>query len=407
MKMNLVNEKQLKVLVVDDNPANIQVIGNILRNQGYTVGYAIDGQQAINLLKKTFDYDLILLDVDMPLMDGFETCKAIKKDFKLKDIPVIFLTAFTETEKIVTGFDVGGNDYITKPFNSKELLARVNTHLQLKNRNDQIKQMNHQLEINNRNITESITYASRIQKALLPPVKLLSDRIPNFFIMNKPKNIVSGDFYWFNETKTSIYIAAGDGTGHGVPGAFMSILGISKLNEIVKEQSILTPSNILAELRQKIISSFWQKEHEHETNDGMDIALCQINFDTRTLQYAGAFQSIYIVRKDLSANDYFLSELKADHMPIGLHKIEIKEFFNNTLSLIPGDAIYLFTDGFVSQFGGPNDRTFGSKRLKELLLKIQDESMETQCASLEYSLNEWAGDSMQTDDILFIGIKLN
>jgi phosphoserine phosphatase RsbU/P len=405
--MNSINEKQLKILVVDDNPANIQVIGSILRTQGYVVGYATDGQQAIALLKNTLDYDLVLLDVDMPLMDGFATCRVIRADHTLKDIPVIFLTAFTEPEKIVTGFDAGGHDYITKPFNSKELLARVNTHLQLKYKNDQVIRMNHELEINNQNITDSITYASRIQRALLPPVQILSEKIPNYFVLNKPKNIVSGDFYWFSQSKNSLYLAAGDGTGHGVPGAFMSILGISTLNEIVKEQSLLTPANILGELKKKVIKSFWQQNHESETNDGLDIALCLINFDNNTLQYAGALRPLIIVRKDPASGVASIIELRADHMPIGLYEFDEKNFTNHTVDLLPGDAVYLFTDGFASQFGGTKDRTFGSKRLKALLLKIQENTMETQGEIMDNTLNEWEGMSLQTDDILFIGIKLN
>jgi two-component system, sensor histidine kinase and response regulator len=139
-------EKLFKILVVDDNPKNIQVIGTILRETNYLVGYATDGRQALNLLQKTYDFDLVLLDIDMPVLDGFETCKAMRRDNKLCEVPVIFLTAFAEEDKIIAGFDSGAQDYITKPFNSKELLSRVKTHLQLKYNTDQVKFMNQILE---------------------------------------------------------------------------------------------------------------------------------------------------------------------------------------------------------------------------------------------------------------------
>ena len=135
--MDELSAKQFNILVVDDNPKNIQVIGNILREVGYLVGFATEGQQALSLLKENNDYDLILLDVDMPVLNGYDTCKAIREDDSLKEIPVIFLTAFTDIENVIIGFEVGAQDYITKPFNSKVLLARVGTHLQLKHKTDE------------------------------------------------------------------------------------------------------------------------------------------------------------------------------------------------------------------------------------------------------------------------------
>ena len=144
--MDTEERKQFNILIVDDNPKNIQVIGNILKDAHYNIGFATDGQQALELLQKTNDYDLVLLDVNMPVMDGYETCIAMRKDEKFKEIPVIFLTAYTDENNIITGFESGAQDYITKPFNSKELLARVETHIQLKYKTDLIKKMNQELE---------------------------------------------------------------------------------------------------------------------------------------------------------------------------------------------------------------------------------------------------------------------
>lgn len=144
--MDATERKQFNILIVDDNPKNIQVIGNILKEVHYNIGFATNGQQALELLQKTNDYDLVLLDVNMPVMDGYETCRAMRKDERFNEIPVIFLTAYTDENNVIAGFEAGAQDYITKPFNSKELLARVETHLQLKHKTDLIKQMNQELE---------------------------------------------------------------------------------------------------------------------------------------------------------------------------------------------------------------------------------------------------------------------
>ncbi len=160
-------EKQFKILVVDDNLKNIQVIGNILKKTGYSIGYATDGRQALNLLQKDYDFDLVLLDIDMSVMNGYEACKAMRKDSKLSEIPVIFLTAFVEEDKIVAGFDAGAQDYVTKPFNSKELLSRVKTQLQLKYNTDQVKNMNQILEQKVAERTSELFNANKkLEKAL-------------------------------------------------------------------------------------------------------------------------------------------------------------------------------------------------------------------------------------------------
>jgi phosphoserine phosphatase RsbU/P len=403
--MKIESAKQFKVLVVDDNPDNIQVIGNILKERNLVVGYALNGQQAIELLKYTLDYDLVLLDVDMPLMDGFATCRLIKGDKELMDIPVIFLTAFSETEKIVAGFEAGAHDYITKPFNLNELLVRVNTQLKLKFKTDQVNQMNQLLEQNNINITDSIHYARRIQHALLPSIQILTEILPDSFIFYEPRDIVSGDFYWFRRTGNLLYIVVADGTGHGVPGAFMSILGISMLNEIVKEH-ILTPSLILAELKRKIVDSLWHQNPELVTNDGIDLAICLLDLSTKIIQYAGASRPLNIIRKNhQSEADSFL-EIRADQMSLSTLLKDDKTFINNTLQLEHDDIVYLYSDGFASQFGGEKNHKFSSKRLKELLLKIHGKTLQLQKSMLEDAFNEWKGDLMQTDDILVLGFKI-
>ena len=213
-------------------------MGNILKSKDYEVEFAIEGQTALDWIEKK-DFDLVLLDIMMPGIDGFEVCKAIKDNPEKQQLPIIFLTAKTDTESIIKGFETGAVDYVSKPFNKNELLARVSTHLELKRSRDEIKRYARDIENKNKLITYSIQYAQNIQNATLPSPESLKEILPEHFILYKPKDVVSGDFYWISQDKGKIIVVSADCTGHGVPGAFMSILGICLLNEIVKRKKIL------------------------------------------------------------------------------------------------------------------------------------------------------------------------
>jgi len=289
-------------------------------------------------------------------------------------------------------------------------------------------------------ITDSILYASRIQNAVLPPDDLLSKSLPNHFILFKPRDIVSGDFYWasFKEDKT--IIAAADCTGHGVPGAFMSMLGITFLNEILRKE-IEDAAQVLDHLKAYVIKSLHQTGKENEAKDGMDIALCIIYHQTGKLEFAGAYNPLYIVRKTANnfpnrklnvheiANEVFklpakeesceeyqnyqLIQLKADRMPIGIY-LKKKKFQVKSFDFQSGDCLYIFSDGYIDQFGGENGKKLMSKNFKRILLRIQDYNMVEQKAILEELLSLWQNAPMQfgnspnsqVDDILVIGVKL-
>jgi CheY-like chemotaxis protein len=400
-------EKQCKILVVDDNLINIKFIENILRKANYFVESALDGHQALILLKTTHNYDLILLDIDMPEINGFDVCKAIRKDELLKEVPVIFLTGFCDTDNIVTGFEVGAQDYITKPFNVKELLARVDTHIQLKQKSDQIKEMNQLLEYKNTNITNSILYARYIQESILPSSDILAGIMPEYFILHKPKDIVSGDFYWFKKIKNLLYIAIADCTGHGVPGAFLSILGILGLNQIITKRSVNHPNLILTELRKKIKKMLNQYKKAFETNDGIDIAFCLINFDDNTLEYAGANCPLYLIRNNGVHNNVEFVIKKANRMPVGIHPNDDQDFTNHKIKLHNGDKLYMFSDGYVAQFGGEHNKTFRTKRFQDVLLNVQNKPMLEQGQILDKTIEKWRGDCEQVDDILILGVQIN
>jgi tetratricopeptide (TPR) repeat protein len=250
----------------------------------------------------------------------------------------------------------------------------------------------------NKDITASITYAKRIQDALLKDEEHFSTHLPSHFIFLKPKDIVSGDFHWTLEKQDYWYFGAVDCTGHGVPGGFMSMLGIAFLNEINASVQLLNPAEILEQLRHKIMKELHQTGAAGESKDGMDISLARFDIKTKELQWSGANNSLYHIH----GNE--LIEIKADKQPIGYHP-EPKPFVNHSVQLQKGESIYLFTDGFPDQFGGPKKRKFMYKPLKDLLLSIQHKSAEEQKTILSVTLSKWMEKEDQTDDILVMGVK--
>ncbi|NPA44986.1 MAG: tetratricopeptide repeat protein [Chlorobi bacterium] len=249
-------------------------------------------------------------------------------------------------------------------------------------------------------ITDSIHYAQRIQEAVLPNRKMFVNYIEDYFILFKPKDIVSGDFYWMTRVDDKLIVTAADCTGHGVPGAFMSMLGVTFLNEIVNKDKVLQPSKILDRLREKVISSLHQEDGE--TKDGMDIAIAVIDTTKKELQFAGAYNPLYLIKK----GENEITKIKADRMPIGIHLKMNVNFTNHVIPYNSGDVIYLFSDGYVDQFGGEKGRKLKSKKFQELLLNIKDKPMAEQKEILDKFLLKWRGDLEQLDDIIVIGLRL-
>lgn len=268
----------------------------------------------------------------------------------------------------------------------------------IKERTAEIVKQKEEIEYKNKDITDSINYAKRIQEAILPSGEYVKSLFPESFILYKPKDIVSGDFYWLTEKNNKVSIAAADCTGHGVPGAFMSMIGNSLLNEIVNDKGITEPSRVLHFLREGIIRSLKQKGKEGESKDGMDIAFCTIDFHEKRLQYAGANNALFLIRENE------LIEIKANKFPIGISDNQ-QPFTNNEMSIQEGDAVYLFSDGYADQFGGSEGKKYMRKRFKQSLLDIQQLNMEEQKKQLDKIIMEWRGEIEQVDDILIIGLK--
>jgi serine phosphatase RsbU (regulator of sigma subunit) len=231
--------------------------------------------------------------------------------------------------------------------------------------------------------------------------------VPEYFILQKPKDIVSGDFYWFKKIKNLLYIAVADCTGHGVPGAFLSILGILGLNQIITKRSVNHPNFILTELRKKIKRMLNQYKKAFETNDGIDIAFCLINFDDNTLEYAGANCPLYLVRNNGKHNNIEFIVKKANRMPVGIHPNDKQGFTNHKIKLRNGDKLYMFSDGYVAQFGGEHNKTFKTKRFQDVLMTIQNKPMLEQGVILDKTIENWRGNYEQVDDILVLGVQIN
>lgn len=266
-------------------------------------------------------------------------------------------------------------------------------HVELKSAYDLI-------EEKNRDITASINYASRIQRAMLPGPSDIKGLSSKSFILYLPKDIVSGDFYWFTRISGKLIIVAGDCTGHGVPGALMSMLGISFLEEIVNEREITESGQILNELRKEVQRALHQKGTKEEAKDGMDIALCVIDRSKKMVQYSGAYNSLYLIRNEE------LLEYPADRMPIGIFDLSDKSFTSQDFPYLPNDIIYMFSDGYADQFGGPNSKKFKYSALKELLIKIHNLPHKEQKKILESEFLKWKGANPQTDDVLIMGLRL-
>ncbi len=263
-------------------------------------------------------------------------------------------------------------------------------------------------------MTDSILYAERIQIAILPHKEQLNELFPENFILFRPKDIVSGDFYWFSQINSlnnseQVLVTVADCTGHGVPGAFMSMLGISSLSEIInkfEEKEIEIKANqVLDELRIKIKSSLHQTGKAGESKDGMDIALCIINITDRKMQYAGANNPAWIVRENDSNSE--LIELKPNHMPIGIYLKELESFTNHEIDLQNGDTLYLSSDGYEDQFGGGSGRKFLAKNLKSLIVSIHSKPMIEQKQILFATLDQWKCEREQIDDVTVMGLKIN
>ena len=404
----------MNILYVDDEPNNLVSFRAAFRRH-YKVHTAESGKEGIEILKD-HDIPIIITDQKMPEMTGVEFLEQVVVDFP-NSIRMV-LTGFSDVDAIIQAINSGQVfKYITKPWDENYLKMTIDRAveffetqqenrdliLKLKQKVDEqekiVEERTREVVEQSNRITDSIKYAKRIQDALLKKQDYESKHLPEHFIIYKPKDIVSGDFYWALEKENYLYLAAVDCTGHGVPGAFLTLLGANLLNEINSTSQLLTPSQILDNLSLRVIKELSQDDGE--SKDGMDISLLRIDLDTNEINWSGANSPLYL----LLEKEEEVKVIKGNKQPIGFSE-NVKPFTNHKLKLNSGDLIYLFSDGFPDQFGGENGKKIGYKVFRDFLVKISKQKISKQKNSIIEFFEEWKGEEEQTDDVCLIGLKI-
>lgn len=440
-----------KILLVDDEPFIEDMMKQkfrvAIRNGDISFEYVSSGLDAIEKLKNDSSFDLVLTDINMPGMDGLALLEKIKEhDFLVKTIVV---SAYSDLENIRIAMNRGAFDFITKPVDlidlektiektiheiklikegyeaSKKLeqaliekalaqqealdnliekekfILQQNEILetQVKERTAQLQHQKEIVEDKNKEILDSIHYASHLQNAILPQLHVLEECFSEHFVLYQPKDIVSGDFYWIEKIADGILVAVADCTGHGVAGALMSMLGVSLLNQIVNENGVTEPAKILDNLHEAVARSLQQTQNN--SNQGMDIAICNFNFSNKTIDYAGANRPfVFLQNNEVKA-------ITADKAPVGGTQFErIKGYTNHTIPFDGVSTVYLYTDGYADQFGGPNSKKIMTGKLKELFIHKKDTNLKKQLQFLKDFFNSWKGNMEQVDDVLVMGLKI-
>lgn len=323
----------------------------------------------------------------------------------------ILINSFERTTEFAKQTGAGNFDAIFQPLSEHDTLGHALIRMRdelaenervleqkVIERTEEVVKQKKEIEYLFTQVTDSIKYAKRIQEAILPPIKYFQTLVPNSFILYRPKDIVSGDFYWIDKKDKFIYVAAVDCTGHGVPGAFMSIIGSNLLKDIINNTPLIHPAEILDELNIRIAQTLHSEQTD--TKDGMDMALIAINKENNTIEYAAAMNPICLVRNGVS------QILEGDRFPIGKYTDVINKFTNHQIEIQPNDTIYLFSDGYADQFGGPKGKKLYKKNFYKILEDASKWPIEHQRFILDKKFNEWKGELEQIDDILVIGIKL-
>jgi serine phosphatase RsbU (regulator of sigma subunit)/Tfp pilus assembly protein PilF len=327
--------------------------------------------------------------------------KILQKDNRIKTLKIkrqkLFAFFLSGTAVLVLLIAV----VLFRLYNSKKKSNKIisSKNMLLEERNTQIVSQNKTIESKNRDLTDSINYAKRIQESMLTNEAELNNTLTDAFILMKPKDIVSGDFYWFGQQNNQFVISAIDCTGHGVPGAFMSLLGNSFLENIIYDEKVIAPEKILDKLNHSIQKAL--KQAETNNQDGMDMALCSINQKNKTVEFSGAKNPLVYIQN----NEVHI--VKGDKFPIGRSLYNAVKFSKHKIKVDTPTCFYMFSDGYADQFGGPDNSKFKSPRLRNLLLEIHSKPMREQKDILNKTIEEWKGKQEQIDDILIVGFKIS
>ncbi|MFT6922286.1 MAG: sigma-B regulation protein RsbU (phosphoserine phosphatase) [Crocinitomicaceae bacterium] len=398
------------ILIIEDNLHLRKVISEILEMKGYHVENAINGAAGLSQAKKNKP-DLVICDINMPVMGGIETIKKFQKFDQFKFIPFVFLSAKTAPEDIRLGMNLGASDYLTKPFDHEELLQVVfrlikkSKELSSSN-NDSIKDIQYYLS--------ALKSAENVQHIILPSTENIQHVFPNNFNIYLPKDTISGDFYWLHSFNNYKLIAVADCTGHGASGALLTMIYYQFLNTAVEQYKLYHPRDILLKVNELMIE-FMKSSINKISHNTVDIGLCMVNYDTQEVIFAGALRPLLFTttkeRNDLTEHqiltekDHSLYCIKGDRRSIGTidQNFEIKE---NIIPFSLGDRIYLTSDGFADQFGGDQQKKYLSSKFKQLILSVQNKSIQDQKKLILEEFNNWKGNLPNVDDVTLVGIQL-
>lgn len=400
-------KEKLKILHVEDSMHDAELVNRSLKKSRFDYEIKlVDTREAFSFHLDAFTPDLILSDHSLPTFSSLEALGIIKE--KNLDIPFVLVTGTVSEEFAVNCMKAGVSDYILKTslvrlpssietiFSTREMKKEKD---EVKLLNDMLQKANREIEEKNKNITDSMRYAERIQKAVLPNPSELEEMFSESFIFFRPKDIVSGDFFWFESKGDCDYVAVGDCTGHGVPGALLSVLGVNILNSAFQHEPILSPAILLKNIDEMLNNLMSHRSKGRIMQDGMDISICEVNRKEMYMSFSGVNNSAYLIRKNK------ILELKPTRYSMGTGAVR-DTFDVKTQELQKGDALYLFSDGLPDQFGGANGKKYGYKPFRELLLSIQNRPLIEQEIILDNTLNKWRGEEEQTDDILILGFRV-
>lgn len=385
-------DKKLEILLVEDSESDADLLIRFLKKENLDFNHSRvwDKDAFVNALKENH-HDLIIADQSMPQFTGIEAFRIAKNE--KKNIPFILVTG-SVSEKILTEFAKEGvDDYLLKG-NLLRLPSAIENVVSKK----RIEALHKEIEIAHIQIKDSINYARIIQDAMQPDLSRLRDTFPSSFVLNCPKDILSGDFYWLQKRDDVFFIALADCTGHGVPGALLAMMGHNLLNEAVNSKKNILPAEALDRLNKNVRRNL--KNGAASIRDGMDIALCAIDYKRKTMMYAGANRPLLIIR----GNE--LIEIKPDKISIGGDENTNRKFTNQTISIKTGDRIFIFSDGYADQFHFQTGKKIMNKRLKELLLSYAGLRMPEQKEIITNFFKDWKGNKEQVDDMLLIGIQI-
>lgn len=399
---------QIKILFLEDNEDDVTLIQHSLKrsNFNFSPSWASNKEEFIHSLQ-SFSPDIILSDHTLPQFDSLSALGIVKESYP--HIPFILVTGSVSEEFAVKCIKNGAEDYVLKSnlIRLPSIITNAIQHKDLKRENiiirklnDELKAANETIAQKNKDITDSINYATSLQKAIMQERSDLRNFLPGSFILLSPKHTLSGDFYWFRNIGDKCLVAAVDCTGHGVPGALLTVLGMNILHAAVLVHNIYLPAEILKFLDEDLNRKFSGKKGSKPVNDGMDIALCEVDKKNMTLSVSGANRPVYIVRNNE------LLQINTDKYSIGTNTVS-KQFETKQFQLKRNDTIYLSSDGFQDQFGWETNKKLGSTRYKEWLISLSKEDIHKQKEILRSELYKWRGDEEQTDDILVIGIKVD